>query len=158
MEDISPENLDALDKRYRATAKTVAAQIVFSVILIVAVWLFAPRTENTIEQQTRTTLWVVIIFLALGAFILRRLYYRWDRLKDVALLKGTSGLLANLQKNAVILSLFPTLLTVVGCVITILSGENFEMLRAGIVALIVFLINFPRRSVWKKIVAGLEKV
>jgi len=158
MEGISPENQRALASRYNATAIIIARQIFFSIILVTAVWFFAPKADNSISQQTVRTLWVLIIFLALGAFLLRRLFFRWDRLKDVTLLKGISGLLVTLQTNAVILGFFATSLTIVGCVITILSGEVFEMLRAGFVALIVFLINFPRRAVWEKIVAGMEKV
>jgi len=158
MEGISSENHAALDSRYRQTVTLVAGQIVFTIILAAAVWMFAPKPVNSISQQTLRTLWVLIIFLALGAFFLRRMFFRWDKLKDVMLLRGIPGLLNKLHTNAVILSIFATLLAVVGCVITILNGENFEMLRALIVALIVFAINFPRRAVWEKIVAGMEKV
>jgi len=158
MEEISPENLVALESRYRATAIIVSAQIVFTIILTIAVWLLAPTAATPISQQTLTTLWAAIIFLAVGAFVLRRMFFRWERLKDITTLRGISGLLKTLQNNAIILAVFATLLTIVGCAITFLSGETFEAVRAEIVALIVFLINFPRKSVWKKIVAGLEKV
>jgi hypothetical protein len=158
MKDISPENLDALDSRYRTTAIVILAQIAFTIVLTVAVCLFAPASGNSITQQTLTTLWVVIIFLAIGAFVLRRMFFRWDRLKDITLLKGISGLLGTLQSNAVLLGIMATLLAIVGSVITILNGETFEAIRAAIVALIVFAINFPRKSVWEKIVAGMEKV
>jgi hypothetical protein len=79
-------------------------------------------------------------------------------LKDVAVLKGITGLLKTLQNNAIILAVFATLLTVVGCVAAVLSGETFEAIRAEIVSLIVFSVNYPRKSVWEKIVAGLQKV
>ena len=158
MEEISPENLAALESRYRATAIIISAQILFTIILTAAVWLLAPATENFISQQNLTTLWIAIIFLAVGAFVLRRVFFRWDRLKDVALLKGVSGLLVTLQINAIILAVFATLLPIVGCVITVLSGSTFEIIRAEIVALIVFWINFPRKSVWRKIVALMGKV
>ncbi len=159
MEGISPENHAVLKNRYRAACVLIIRQIVFSASLIALVWYFAPKlSSDSISQQTLTTLWVLIIFLALAAFILRRAFFRWDRLKDIALLKGIPNLLKTLQTNAVILSIFATLITFVGCAITVLSGENFQMLRAGVVALIVFLINFPRRRVWEKIVAGMEKV
>lgn len=158
MEEISLANRVQLESRYRTTAIIIAAQIAFTIILIAVVWLFSTKRENTISQQTLTTLWVAIIFLAIGAFVLRRLFFRWDRFKDITLLKGISGLLIMLQTNAIILGTFAALLAVVGCVITFLTGETFEMLRAGVVALIVFLINFPRKSVWEKIVAGMEKV
>lgn len=158
MEEISPENLRALESRYRATWLIIASQIVFTIILTNAVWLFAPAVENSISQQTLTTLWLVIIFLATGAFVLRRVFFRWDRLRDTTVLKGVSGLLDTLQTNAIILAVFATLLPIVGGVITVLSGSTFEVIRAEIVALIVFWINFPRKPVWRKIVAAMEKV
>ncbi len=55
-----------------------------------------------------------------------------------------TGLLETLQNNAIILIVFATMLTVVGCVITVLSGETFEAIQAGIVVLIMFSVNFLR--------------
>ncbi len=158
MEEIPPEDRASLESRYRTTTVIIAAQIGFTIILTVAFWLLAPGSENSISPQTLTTLWVAIIFLAVGAFVLRRVFFRWERLKDITLRKGVSGLLKTLQLNAIILAVFATLLPIVGGVITVLSGSTFEIIRAEIVALIVFLINFPRKSVWEKIVAVMEKV
>ncbi len=158
MNEISPDNLNALERRYRTTTLIIAAQIVFTIILTAAVWLFAPPIVNSISDKTLMTLWMLIIFLAIGAFLLRRVFFRWERFKDIALLKGVSGLLATLQVNAIILAVFATLLPIVGGVITTLTGSTFEIIRAEIVALIVFAINFPRKSVWTKIVAATEKV
>jgi len=158
MGEISPENLAALESRYRTTTIIIGTQIVLTIILTAAVWLLAPPVESSISQQTLTTLWMVIIFLAVGAFVLRRVFFRWDRLKDIITLKGVSGLLDTLQNNAIILAVFATLLPVVGCLIAVLSGSAFEIIRAEVAALIVFLINFPRKPVWAKIVAAMEKV
>ena len=160
MDGIFPENLAALEIRYRTTATIVLGQIIFTIILTIAVLLFIPKTTetNAISQQTLTTLWAAIMFLAVGAFVLRRMFFRWDRLKDITILKGAAGLLRTLQNNAIILAVFATLLTIVGCVITVLSGEMFDVIRAEIVALIVFVINFPRKAVWSKIVTDMEKI
>ena len=119
MEEIAPESLSALESRYRATAIRVSAQIVFTVILTGAVWLLAPATANSISRQTQITLWAAMIFLAAGAFVLRRMFFRWDRLKDVAVLKGITGPLKTLQNNAIILAVFATLLTVIGCLVAV---------------------------------------
>lgn len=158
MEEISPENSAALESRYRTARIIISAQIALTMILIVSVWFFVPPANYQTSPQTLTTLRVLILFLAVGAFVLRRTFFRWERLKDITRLKGIAGLLKTLQKTAVILAFQAMLLAGIGCLITVLTGETFEMLRAGIVALIVFLINFPRRTVWKKIVAGMEKV
>ena len=153
MEDISPEDRASLETRYRTTAIIVSAQIAFTIVLTVVFLLLAPTTENSISQQTLMTLWAAIIFLAVGAFVLRRVFFRWERLKAVTLLKGVSGLLKTLQVNAIILAIFATLLPIVGCLIAVLSGSGFDIIRAEIVALIVFWLNFPRKAVWAKIVA-----
>lgn len=158
MKEISPENFAELEKRYRLTAIIVSAQIALTIVLIAAAWFFVADSKTSVSQQTLTTLWIAIIFVAIGAFVLRRMFFRWDRLKNVTLLKGISGLLATLQNTAIILGCLAEAIAVIGFVIAFLSGEKFEMLRAGIAALIVFLINFPRKSVWGKIVAGMEKV
>lgn len=158
MEEISPENLAELEKRYRTTAIIVSAQIFFAIVLIITAQFFTFDPNPSISQQTLTTLWIAIIFIAIGAFVLRRMFFRWDRLKDVTLLKGISGLLKTLQLTAIILGCLAETIAVAGFVITVLSGEKFEMLRAGITAIIVFLINFPRKSVWRKIVEGMEKI
>jgi hypothetical protein len=106
--------------------------------------------------ETLMPLWVGVLFVAVGAFLLRRRLYNWERLKDAAILKGISGLLQILQKNAVLLGAMAELVTILGVVIAFLSGNRWEILRAGAVSLVVFAIIFPRKSVWTKIVSGLE--
>ncbi|MBA2737178.1 MAG: hypothetical protein H0U50_10395 [Pyrinomonadaceae bacterium] len=145
-----------LEKRYRATAFIVAGQIALTIIFIIAAWIVAPRFQNSASSDDLTPFWVGALFIAIGSFILRRMLFRWDRLRDIVLLKGLFGLLRDLQKNAVLLGAMAELIALIGFVIAFLSGNPYEMLRAGAIALVVFLINFPRQSVWKKIAANLE--
>jgi len=158
MMEISAENQAELEKRYRTTAFIIAGQIVLTIIFIVVAWLVAPSSGNILSSNDLMPFWVGALFIAIGAFVLRRVLFRWDKLRDVVLLKGVSGLLQNLQKNAILLGAMAELIALIGFVITFLSGNPYEMLRAGAIALVVFLINFPRKSVWKKIVANLENV
>ncbi|HVE55572.1 MAG TPA: hypothetical protein VNB22_02015, partial [Pyrinomonadaceae bacterium] len=74
------------------------------------------------------------------------------------ILKGVSGLLRTLQRNSVILGIFALVVSFVGFLISSFSGNSSDMFRAGVIALVVFLINFPRKKVWKTIVSNLEKV
>jgi hypothetical protein len=99
-----------------------------------------------------------VLFIAVGTFILRRMFFSWERLKNIALLKGVPGLLRTLQRNSVILGVFALAVAVVGFLISSFSGSSSDMFRAGVIALVVFLINFPRKKVWKTIVSNLEKV
>lgn len=158
MNQIRAENLAELEKRYRITIFLVFAQILVTIILTVTAWFVVSRTEISQTDQTLTTLWVAILFIAIGSFVLRRLFYGWDRLRNAALLKGISGVLGVLQKNAVILGAFAEIISIIGFIITIFSGNSSDMLRAAAIALVVFFINFPRKKVWKTIVANLQEV
>ncbi len=158
METVSPENLADLETRYRTTVIIFAAQILSSVILTLVALFLAPKTNDSISPDLLRTLWIVIIFIAVGTFILRRFFLRWDRLRDIALLKGIKGLLKTLQTNAIILSVFVETIVIIGLIVTFLSGDKYEILRAGFVALILFAINFPRKKVWEKIVLGLQEI
>ncbi len=83
---------------------------------------------------------------------------RWDKLKNVTLLKGIPGLLSSLQTNAILLGTMAEIIAIIGFLIAALGGIKTDMLTFGAVALILFLINFPRKSIWEKIVANLEKI
>lgn len=148
-----------LEKRYRATAFVISGQIVLTIVFIIAAWLMAPDLQTKpAASNDLMTLWVGALFIAIGTFVLRRMLFRWDRLRDIVLLKGVTGLLKDLQKNAILLGAMTELIAVIGFVVVLMSGNQYEMLRAGAIALIVFLINFPRKAVWKKIVANLSGI
>lgn len=158
MNDIPAETQTLLQKRYRTAAFIVFVQIVFSLLLIPAAWFLAINTENAIAGQSLAALWIGILFIALATFVIRRMLFRWDRLRDIYLLKGMNGLLAALQTNALILGAMAEIIAILGFLIAALGGIKWDMFRAGVVALVVFLINFPRRSVWEKVAGSLEKI
>lgn len=156
--EISPENRSELEKRYRSTVIVVVFQIFTVIVLIAAAWFAAGSSENSISGQSQMTLWVAVLFIAVGAFVLRRLFFSWERLKNAALLKGITGLLKNLQTNSIILAAIGEAVGIAGFLIAVLSGNKWDMFRAGAIAFVVFFANFPRKSTWEKIVANLEKI
>lgn len=158
MNQLSVPNQTELNSRYRTTAIIVGVQIFSTLVLIAIAWFLAAQTDNAVTEKGLSAMWMFILFIALGTFVLRRFLFNWERLKNTALLKGTSKLISSLQTNTIILTAFAEVIAVIGFLVATLSGDKFEMLRAGAVALIVFLINFPRKAVWEKIVANLEKV
>lgn len=158
MAEISSENRNEFEKRYRTTTIVIAFQIFTVIVLIVAAWFAAQSSNNSVSDQTLTTLWVAVLFIAVGAFLARRMLFGWERLKNVVLLKGVKGLIQTLQTNSIILGAIGEIIAILGFLIALLSGNKWEMFRAGAIALVVFLANFPRKSVWEKIVSNLEKV
>ncbi len=147
-----------LEKRYRTAAFIVAGQIFLTIIFIVTAWIIAPASQKNVSSNDLMPFWVGALFIAIGSFVLRRMLFRWDRLRDIVLLKGVSGLLRDLQKNAILLGAMAELIAIIGFVVAFMSANPYEMLRAGAISLIVFFINFPRKSVWKQIAASLENI
>lgn len=159
MTEISAETKIELEKRYRTAAFLFFAQIATLALFVALAFILAkPENAGQISDNTRWTLWVAALFAALGTFIIRRMLYRWERLRDIALLKGVSGLIKTLFVNSMLLAAMAEIVAVIGFIISTLTGDAFEMLRAAIIALVVFLINFPRKSIWEKIVKNLENV
>ncbi len=158
MTEISAENRTELEKRYRAAVFVIIFQIFTVVALIAAAWFVAQSFDNSITNQSVMTLWAAVLFIAVGAFVLRRLLFSWERLKNTTLLKGIEGLLQSLQIKTIFLGVMAEIVAILGFLITTLSGNKWEMFRAGIVSLVVFLAVFPRKSAWEKIVVNLEKI
>lgn len=159
MTEISAESNVEIEKRYRTAAFLIFAQIATLLLFVALAFVLAkPENGRIISDNTRWTLWVGALFVALGTFILRRMLYRWDRLRDITLLKGISGLIKTLTVNSILLAAMAEIVAVIGFLIAILTGDAFEMIRAAVISLVVFIINFPRKSIWEKIVKNLESV
>ncbi|MBK8150311.1 MAG: hypothetical protein IPK58_19470 [Acidobacteria bacterium] len=157
MNGISPENQIELEKRFRIAAFIGLAQIAMTIVLAVIAWFVVSRTEIVETNESVTALWVAVLFIAIGSILLRRLFFGWERLKDAALLGGIPGVLKKLQTNSLMLGMFAEAIAVIGFVITMFTGSSFDMFRAAAIALIVFFITFPRKRVWKTVVANLQE-
>jgi hypothetical protein len=151
-------NSQLLDQRYRTTAMVVGAEIFISLALVVVAWFVISYSYNDISDQALYAIWLTILFVAAGSFILRRAMFSWERLKNATLLKGVSGLFDTLQANTILLGMLGVVIAILGFLAAALSGNKVEMLRAGAISLIVFLMIFPRKSIWRKILAAAEKL
>ena len=158
MSEISAENRTELEKCYRTAAFVVIAQILTTLVLIVVAFFVAQTSENSATSQSIFALWIIVLFIAVGAFVLRRILFNWERLKNTALIKGFPGLLQTLQTNSILLGSLAEIIAIIGFLVATLGGNKWDMFRVGTIALIVFLANFPRKSNWEKMVANLEKI
>jgi hypothetical protein len=104
-----------------------------------------------------TALMILIIFIAAASFVVRRLFNRWERYKTAVLLGGMPKLIFTLRNNAIVFAVIGSLIGVIGFMASMFGGNVLDMLRAAGVAIIVFAINFPRPSVWERIVWSLHE-
>jgi hypothetical protein len=68
-----------------------------------------------------------------------------------------SGLLDTLQGTTIQIAFIGGAIALMGFIMSMLTGEPFDMLRAGGVALVVLLYCYPRKSAWQRVVDGIEQ-
>jgi hypothetical protein len=157
MQNSSEQFAGELGKRYQTTSLIVVGQIVATLILIAISWLISPRVDLDITEQTTNALWIFVIFTVVGVFLLRRILFNWEKLRNINLTKGVKGLIATLQTYTILLGTLTEVIAIIGFLISVMTGNKFEMFRAGAIALVVFIMIFPRKKVWETIVSGLNK-
>ena len=79
------------------------------------------------------------------------------RLQDIAALRGLSGLLQTLQRTTIQIACLAGAITLMGFIIAIRTGNEFDMLRAGGVAVIVLIYCYPFRGAWERVVQRMPR-
>ncbi len=140
-----------LEQRHRKASVWVLVFLVLDVVLIAIAYFAAERLQRPVgAPSTIMGLWIGILVCGLGAFVLRRTRFAAMRLKDIAALKGTSGLLKTLQDTTIQIAFIGGAIALMGFVITIMRGDWTDMLRAGGVSAIVLIYCYPFRNSWQR--------
>jgi hypothetical protein len=153
----NPADVQAELVRRHRTATFIVAGFLVQDIALLAIAFFAIDRIFRPGDQARDAaiimgLWIVVLIFGLGAFVLRRTRFAATRLKDTAAVKGLSGLLKTLQGTTIQIACIGGAIALMGFVITILTGDWTNMLRAGGVSAIVLIYGFPFRSAWERVV------
>ncbi|HEY6187095.1 MAG TPA: hypothetical protein VIW80_05405 [Pyrinomonadaceae bacterium] len=149
---------DELKRRHRATLMVIGGFIVLTLLLLVVAFvsheaLYRPLGPPALPGALR----IAILFFGFGAITLRRTRFSAMRLQDIAALRGISGLLATLQGTTVQVAMLGLAIALMGFIGTILTNNEYEMLRAGLIAIAVLLYCYPRLSAWQRVVRGIEQ-
>jgi hypothetical protein len=155
MTAISKSAQGELTRRYRATSMVVIGFLVLDVALMVIAFWSAHALYRPGDPSIVMGLWIAILVFGLGAFVIRRTRFAAMRLKDVAALRGASGLLKTLQDTTIQVAAIGGAIALMGFVLTMLTGDWTNMLRSGGVSGIVLIYCFPFRSAWQRVVTQL---
>jgi hypothetical protein len=155
MTAISKSAQDELTRRYRTTSMVVIGFLVLDVALMVIAFWAAHALYRPGDPSIVMGLWIAILVFGLGAFVIRRTRFAAMRLKDVAALRGASGLLKTLQDTTIQVAAIGGAIALMGFVLTMLTGDWTNMLRSGGVSGIVLIYCFPFRSAWQRVVTQL---
>ena len=151
-----PNMQTELNARYRASAAAIGAGIGVALALTGFAFLRGESLYRPGNPRLPLALWIVIMVCGMGAFVYRRFMFAGDRLRDIGILRGTSGLLRSLQSTTVQLALIGIAIALVGFVILIASGNKYDMLRAGAISVIVMVYSFPQKSAWQRVAQAVE--
>jgi len=146
-----------LARRHRTAAMVVGAILGLTLALIGIAFLAADSLYRPGDPALPMALWIAILVFGLGAFVLRRARFASMRLNDIAALRGISGLLKTLQGTTIQLAFLGGAIALMGFIVTIRTGNKYDMLRAGGVAVIVLLYCYPMRGAWQRLVQGIER-
>ncbi|HEY0407316.1 MAG TPA: hypothetical protein VGC89_16400 [Pyrinomonadaceae bacterium] len=148
---------DELARRHRIAAMVVNAMLALTLALVGIAFAAKNFLHRPGDPTLIKLLWVLILISGLGAFPLRRTRFNAMRLQDIAALRGISGLLATLQGTTLQIAFIGGACALMGFILAMLTGEPWDMLRAGGVALVVLLYCYPRKSAWQRVVQGIEQ-
>lgn len=147
--------LDELRRRHRSAATVVVAFLLLDLLLLGIAYSAGPKLYRGGHPSTIMGLWIAILIFGLGAFVLRRTKFAALRLKDVAAVKGVPALLKTLQDTTIQVASIGGAIALMGFIVTILTGQWTDMLRAAGIAAIVLVYSFPFQSAWQRVVIQL---
>jgi hypothetical protein len=146
---------DELSRRHRSAIIFVIAFLTLDLLLLAISYFAAAHMDGRGDPSIITALWIGILVCGLGAFVLRRTRFATMRLKDIAALRGTSGLLKTLQQTTIQVASLGAAIAVMGFAWAMLTGDWTNMLRSAGVSGIVLVYSYPFRSAWQRAVASL---
>src|SRR5438093_723472 len=129
--------MDELRRRHRSAATVVVAFLILDLVLLAIAYFAGASLYRTGDPSIIMGLWIAILVFGLGAFVLRRTKFAALRLKDIAAVKGMSGLLKTLQDTTIQVACIGGAIGLMGFMLVIMSGDWTFTLRAIGVSVIV---------------------
>lgn len=157
----SDDTSGELARRHRAASLVVLGGVALT-LLLMAISLGGVLAGALEPNPTLSgALLIVVVFFGVGAVVLRRTRMSAMRLRDIAALRGPSGLLRSLEKTTLYVALIGYAVALIGLLGSMMTPQPRDsrsfMLRLGVVALAVLLYAYPRRAAWRGAVEAVEQ-
>jgi hypothetical protein len=144
-----------LDRRHRSATMVVWFFLALDIVLVAIAYLAGKRIFRPANPSLAFGLWLVILVCGLGVFVLRRTRFSAMRLQDIAAVKGVSAMLRTLQGTTIQVASIGGAIGLLGFIVTVMTGDWTNMLRAAGVSIIVLLYCYPFKSAWQRTVRQL---
>lgn len=156
MAEIDERELTRVHNRARMIVQALITLSLLLVVLAFAGVRFEPPAR-LLDPNLYRALWIVIVFLGLGAVVLRRVRSNAARLQDIAGLWGQSALLASLLKTTLFVAALGFSAAVLGYLAHLLTRDPSDALRASVVAVAVLVYGYPRRAAWRRVLEASQQ-
>jgi hypothetical protein len=134
--------------------RIVSGTFTFTLLLVVLALTGVMRGLLSPNPSVTGALGIAIVILGVGAITFRRTRFSSMRLRDIAALRGVSGLLETLYTTTICVALIGGVIALLGFVISMMTGVGTNMLYFGVIAVVVLFYAYPRRSAWQSVVAA----
>lgn len=157
MNQNNKESISELNRRHKTAAVVVGAFLGLALALIGIAFAFGEQLYRPGDRTFAIALWTLILILSIGAIIFRRVRFAISRINDVAVLRGASGILKDMQSTTIVVASMGGAAALLGFIVMIRTGDEYQMLRSGLVAIFVLLYSYPQKSAWLRVLQWLEK-
>jgi hypothetical protein len=149
--------VDSLQARVAMTHRTAAIIVLAlttSVVLsVVAGLLILDRVAaRGARTDLRLPLYGIAAAFALGSIALRRVLLLRFRLESIAERRGGAGVLRHLFTVTLVSAALAEAVGSIALIMAFFGGDQIDLVRLGIVALVVSLYNYPRLGTWRQAV------
>lgn len=153
--EAKPSDLDSRVRAAHAKASMIVLAFAAFIVLYIAIGIFniSSGSSDVSANDLPYSFYVGAIFLALGSIAYRRAQMRRLRLEAVAALRGVDGLIKHFFQVTLVSAALAEMIGLLAVMISLLGGERGDVIRLGIVALVVELFTYPRRGAWRQAVA-----
>lgn len=141
---------DELARRHGAAVRVVWAVTALTLLLLALALTGTLGGVLEPDPQLGGTLRIVAALFALGAIIYRRTKFSTMRLRDIAALRGPSGLLKTLQATTVRVALIGGGIALMCFVVNLMTRAASDRWLC-VVALAVLFYAYPRRAAWQSV-------
>jgi len=156
MKQTYDEKLKELSIRHKTAAMAIGGFFGLTVSLIGIAFAIGRRFYRPDDSQLPVILWGAILTLSFAAIFLKRMRLSGSRLHDISVLRGVSGMLKDMQNTTITLASIGGAIALLGFIVMIRTGNEYDMLRSGLVAIGVLVYSYPQKSAWLRVVNWLE--
>lgn len=149
---MTPARTRAVAAQRSAAIVVLAIAASILVFVVAGLLLLNQRSSGFAPDQSRMTLIVIAVLLALSSIALRRTQFSTSRIQAVVTQRGVDGLIRHFFTITLIIAAIAEALGILAILIARFGGAMLDVITFGLVAGIILLSNFPRRAAWERAV------